>query len=145
MSADQDPRTRVYRIELERAGSIPLEFVLAAAADPSAAASLALQRARLRWRTQSLRVVGCWAFPDGEWAAMGAGHLELLAGAGGGGPVAVIDTGWLEPPAPECPSCHPSGGERYRRGEDIRQQGDGSLICLACGRVVSSPESNDVL
>ena len=44
----------------------------------------------------------------------------------------------------ECPSCHPSGGDRYRRGEDIRQKEDGSLTCLACGRVVSSPESADV-
>lgn len=144
MSAEQDLPIRVYRLDVERAGSIPLEHVLVAATDPARAADLALQRARRRWQTQSLRVLGCWAFPDGEFAAMGAGQLELLAGDAGGGPVDVIDTGWLEPPAPECPGCHPSGGERYRRGEDIRQKEDGSLICLACGRVVSSPENDDV-
>ncbi|HKV86935.1 MAG TPA: hypothetical protein VJT78_02945 [Candidatus Dormibacteraeota bacterium] len=87
---------RAYRVDVERAGSIPLEFVLVCAEGPAAAASLALERVRRKWPTQSLRVLGCWAFPAGEFAAMGAAQLELVAG----GPVDVIDSGWLEPPPP---------------------------------------------
>lgn len=43
----------------------------------------------------------------------------------------------LELLAVECPACHPSGGDRYRRGEDIHQLANGDLVCTACGRVTS--------
>jgi hypothetical protein len=44
----------------------------------------------------------------------------------------------------ECPGCHPSGGETYRRGESIRQKADGSLTCLWCGRITAPAETDDV-
>jgi len=88
---------RAYRLDVERAGSLPFEFVLAVASSPAAAAALAIERVRRRYPTQSLRVMGCWAFPEGEFAAMGAGMLELLAG----GPMDVVDTGWSEAPGNE--------------------------------------------
>lgn len=43
----------------------------------------------------------------------------------------------LELMAVECPGCHASGGDRYRRGADIRQVANGDLVCIACGRVTS--------
>jgi len=54
----------------------------------------------------------------------------------------VLRRGILEVLQLECPGCHPSGGDRYRDGEDIRQKPNGDLVCIACGRVTS--EATDV-
>jgi len=40
----------------------------------------------------------------------------------------------------DCPGCHESGGDRFRRGEDIRQRANGDLVCTACGRVTAPAE-----
>lgn len=47
-------------------------------------------------------------------------------------------------PRRECRGCHPSGGELYRRGETIRQQTNGDLVCTICGRVTAPAEASDV-